>query len=389
MTEAGTPRNVLVTAGRFMPTTGVVHALLAAGARVDVCDSIAVAPALHARGIAKAHGTPAPLPDPVAFAHAVAGIVRERDIDLVYAPFEDGFFLSRYRDLIPARLFVPDFATIEVLHNKATFVELCRGLGLPTPPTEIVTSQAAMAAAVGRFEEYFARPAYSRAGTQTMTNHGAHAGERTVDDCEVSKAMPWLVQAYVAGEDTCVTALARGGKVELLVAYEPALASTGGFSVRFRTIEDPFALELARTVCGHFGYTGLVGFDYRRTADGPVILECNPRTSAGCFLMDEKMLGRAILGGLDGLHVVPAGRSKQYDSYLMDRHTTEMSMREIVHALLSAPDALVSHLDVLPFVYSFVLRSNASREAYRRHVAVTDIAFGDTTWDGSPMPAPS
>lgn len=369
-----------------MPTTGVVHALLSAGARVDVADSVAVAPALHARGIARAHITPAPLPDPVAYTRAVAEIATERAVDMIYAPFEDGFFLARYRDLLPAPLFVPDFAAIEVLHDKARFVDLCGTLGLPTPKTEIVTSREAMRSAIAGLGEYFARPAFSRAGTMTMTNHGAHAGERTVEDCAPSAAMPWLVQSYVAGEDTCVCALAREGRVELVVTYEPALASTGGFSVRFLTIDDPFAVELAQTVCGHFGYTGLVGFDYRRTDDGPMILECNPRTSAGCFLVDEAVLGRAILKGLDGLHVVPAGRAKQYDSYLLDRHTTDMSMRQIVHALFSAPDALISHLDVMPFVYSFVLRSSASREAYRKHVAVTDIAFGDTTWDGSPLP---
>jgi len=383
--DSGRPK-ILVTAGRFMPTTGVVHALLSFGARVDVTDSVAVAPALHARGIAGAHITPAPLPDPVAYVKAIAAVAAEREVDLIYGTFEDSFYLARYRDLLPAPLFAPDFAAIETLHNKARFVTLCETLGLPTPRTEIVTTRDALRSAIAGFDEYFARPAFSRAGAETMTNHGSHAGERTVEDCAPSEDVPWLVQEYVEGADTCVTALARDGTVELVVAYEPALASKGGFSVRFLTIEDPFAVELAQTVCGHVNYTGVVGFDYRRTDRGPVLLECNPRTSAGCFLADETVLGRAIAEGLDTLTVVPPGRAKQYDSYLLDGRTTDMSTSEVVTALLSAPDALIAHLDVLPFVYSFVLRSKAMHQAHSRHAALAEIAFGDMTWNGAPLP---
>ncbi len=368
-----------------MPATGIVHALRPLGARIDVLDSIGAAPALHARGVV-AHITHPPAPDPILYTEDVAQIARERGVDLIIAPFEEGFSLSRYRDKLPVPLFVPDFNVIEQLHNKAEFVALSNRLGLPIPQTKIVISQDQLRTALGEFETYFAKPAFGRGGTYSLTNHGSHAADRSVEDCHPSEALPWLVQAFVEGKETCVLAVARNGKVELVVTYEPTIAATSGFAVRFTSIDEPAAVDIAKTVCAHFGYTGFIGFDYLRTADGPLILECNPRATGGCFLVDEETLGKALLDGLDSLTIAPPGRSKQYDSYIADGRTTDMSMSQVVRTLFSAPDALISELDVMPFVYSFVLRSKISHEVYRQHVSVSDIAFGDITWNGLPLP---
>ncbi|MEO1093156.1 MAG: ATP-grasp domain-containing protein, partial [Pseudomonadota bacterium] len=373
MAHATHAPRVLVTGGRFMPATGIVHALRRVGARIDVLDSIGVAPALHSRGVV-AHITASPAVDPVGFTDEVAAIARERAVDVIFSPFEESFFLSRYRDRLPVPLFVPTFGAIEKLHDKAAFVGLCAELGLATPKTEIVTSQEALRSAIERFGVFFARPAFTRGGDLAMTNHGADAGEPSIEGCHPSAQVPWLVQSFVEGQDTCIFALARDGKVEIVGAYEPSLAATGGYAIRFTTIDDPAAVDIAQAVCGHVGYTGLIGFDYRRTAQGPVLLECNPRTTAGCFLVDEALLGRALLDGLDALTVIPPGRTKQYDSYIIDRHTTDISTAQLVRTLFSAPDAMVSQLDVLPFVYSFIRRSRASRDAYRQHVSLTQAA---------------
>ncbi len=385
MTVGASARKVLVTAGRCMPAIGIVHALKPAGARIDVLDSIGAAPALHSRGVV-AHITHPPAPDPILYTDEVAQIARERDVDLIIAPFEESFFLSRYRHRLPVPLLAPAFSAIQQLHNKAAFVRLCEQLGLPVPQTRIVTSQEAMRSALGEFDTYFARPAFTRGGAHQLTNHGPHGTSHSVEDCHPTEDLPWLVQAFAEGDETCILALARDGTVELIVTYEPTVAAKSGFAVRFTSIDDPAAVDIAKTVCGHLGYTGFIGFDYIRTADGPVLLECNPRATGGCFLMDQATLGRALLDGLDGLTVVPPGHSKQYDSYIADGHTTDMSVAQVVRTLFSAPDALISQLDVLPFIYSFVLRSKISQEAFRQHVSVTDIAFGDTTWNGLPLP---
>lgn len=379
------PVRVLVTAGRFMPATGIVHALHKVGAEVDVSDSIDVAPALHSRFIAKAHLVPAPSKDPVAYTREIARISKERSIDLILPTFEDGYYLARYEDLLPVPRFAADFDTICQLHDKAAFLEVCRRHGLKTPPTVLATNHDEFVAAIAKFDDFFARPAFSRGGIGHLTSHGGMPRKETIEDCGPTRENPWLVQEYVDGKDACVMCIARDGVPVVVTGYEPEIAATGGYSLRFTSIEDPTALKIAKTICSAYNYTGFIGFDYRRTENGPVMMECNPRVTAGVFLTDEKVVGDAILENLNDLHLAPAGESRQYDSYLVYGSSTDQPALDIVKTLTSGRDAMISQRDYLPFLYSFLARSSYKSRAYEEHKDFCDIFLGDIVWDGTPM----
>ena len=126
--------SVLVLCGRFPPATAIVRAFHDAGARVDVADSLEMAPALHSNRADKTHLVAAPAREPERFAHDVAAVVADRGIDLVLPSFEDTFFIARYADLVPAPIFAPPFPVLAGLHDKSRFVELCGRLGLRTRP---------------------------------------------------------------------------------------------------------------------------------------------------------------------------------------------------------------------------------------------------------------
>ncbi|MEM9633353.1 MAG: ATP-grasp domain-containing protein [Pseudomonadota bacterium] len=381
-----TRKRVLVTAGRFMPATGIVHALHEAGAAVEVADSFDVAPALHSRFIDKAHIVPAASQDPIGYTKEIARIARDRSIDLILPTFEDGFYLARYAELLPVPRFAADFDVLSELHDKAAFVGVCQRLGLKTPPTKIATSHQELVEAIRVFDDFFARPAFSRAGIGHLTSHGKALDANKLDKCNPTKTNPWLVQEYVEGRDTCVMCIARDGMPVVVSVYEPAIAAGGGYSVRFTSIEDPSAIDIVSRVCSAYNYSGFIGFDYRRTEDGPILMECNPRVTAGVFLTDEKVVGDAILNGRESLFHAPAGKSRQYDSYLVYGRATDQSTPEIVRSLLSARDALISQRDYLPFVYSFMARSKYKHQAYEEHKSFSDIFLGDIIWDGSPLP---
>lgn len=382
------PKRVLVTAGRFMPATGVVHALHKAGALVEVADSYDVAPALHSRFIEKAHVVPSPSGDPIGYTKEISRIARDRDIDLILPTFEDGFYLARYADMLPVPRFAADFDVIEKLHNKASFVSLCQSLGLVTPPTVIATSQDELRQAIAANDDFFARPAFSRAGIARLTNHGIHLEEDDIAQCQPSESNPWLVQSFVDGKDACIMCIAHNGRPVALTTYEPSIAAGGGYCVQFTSIEDPAAVEIATTVCSALNYTGFIGFDYRRTAEGPVLLECNPRVTAGVFLTDEMVIGEAILSEVETLKLAPAGTRRQYDSYLVYGGRKDHSTGTIIKSLLSAKDALISQRDYLPFFYSFVARAQYKHLAHEEHKSFTDIFLGDIIWDGTPLPVP-
>jgi glutathione synthase/RimK-type ligase-like ATP-grasp enzyme len=333
---------VLVTCGRFAPATALVRQLHDAGASVDVADACKLAPALHSNAADEIHVVAPPAREPVRFAQDVAKIMRQRRIDLVVPAFEEGFYLARYAELVPAPLFAPPFETIARLHDKSRFLKLCRDLGLRMPRTTVVDSRDDLREAVRDFDEFVARPAFSRGGQIYLTNHGPRAGETAVDDCDPTPDNPWLVQEYVDGEDACSFSVAREGQVVVHCPYAPSIPSPGGWSVQFSSIEDFGSLEVASRICAELGVNGFIGFDYRRTRDGLVMIECNPRCSAGIFLCPEGWVGEAVIGDQRTLRMVEPGRRRQYDAYLLDRHMTRLPAPRLVHELLTTPDAFMS-----------------------------------------------
>lgn len=377
---------VLVTAGRFHPATAVARALHRAGAGVDIADSCRLSPALHSSAVDALHIVAPPASKPVQFVRDVSEIVRHREIDLIVPVCEEGFYLARYAHLLPAPLFAPPFETIARLHDKSRFLELCGNLGLRTPRTAVAANRADLRNAIGKFQDFVARPAFSRGGMVYLTNHGPRSGERAIDDCEPTEDNPWLVQEYVDGKDACSLSIVRSGKVVVHCAYEPSIAAPGGFSIQFSSIEDFGSLEVTSQVCAEIGYNGFIGFDYRRTHDGLVMIECNPRCSAGAFLIPADWLGEAVLGNPDALHTVEPGHRRQYDLYLLNRHMTHLSAHRLVHELLTTPDAYMAADDILPALYFLISRRHWSEVAKREHVDVGQAFMRDITWDGSPMP---
>ena len=379
--------NVLVTCGRFYPTIELVRALHGAGARVDACDPYKLAAALHSNAVDQTHVVPSPAKDTTRFVKSVVEIVQTRHIDLVVPGFEDGYYLSHYRDAIPAQIFAPVFGTIEQLHDKARFHDACVALNLPTPPTETITNREQMRAAIEGFGDFVARPAFSRGGATCFTNHGPRAAEMTVDDVNPSPVNPYLLQPFIKGRDACSFSIVRDGEILVHCVYEPSVAATGGFAVQFSAIEDFGTLEAASKVASKFEYTGFLGLDYRRTDGGFVMIECNPRLTAGIFLTPGAWTGEAVVSTKNGgLSLAPAGKRLQYDASLLIANSTQLSARQRLHELLSAPDAILSHRDILPGLFCFLNRRHWSHAAEEHHTSLADELLSDIVWDGTSLP---
>ncbi|MEM1370565.1 MAG: ATP-grasp domain-containing protein [Cyanobacteria bacterium P01_H01_bin.15] len=333
------------------------------------------------------HETPSPSKEPVAFTQMVAKIVNKRQIDLIVPTFEEGFFLSRYAELLPVQLFAPPFEVIEQLHSKYRFAQLCRELGISIPETHIVSSQNEMREQIAKLEKYVARPAFSRGGLEFLTNFGPRTGEFSVDDCTPTLDNPWLVQPYVEGEDACSFSIVQEGKIRVHCAYKPTVPSQGGWAVQFTSVDDFGSFDIASKIAKKFKITGFISFDYRQTKDGLMAIECNPRLSAGGFLTPQDWIAESILNPnlSSKTQFVPAGRAAQYDSYLIDRHIVKIPPRKLLHELLTKPDVLMKPSDVLPGIYFFLTRRHFSSVAKKDHVTFCHALYEDNVWDGTPL----
>lgn len=383
--------NILVTCGLFYPSVALVRAMHGVGGRIDVADPFKLAPALHSHAVDKGHVVAAPAREPLRFVEDVAKIVEDRGIDLIVPSFEDGFYLSRYADRLGAEIFSPPFSAIEVLHNKARFVDLCGELGLRTPRTIVVERSEDLRDAVGReiTGDFVARPAFSRGGQTYLTNHGPRADETTIDDCHPTSDNPWLVQEYVDGRDACSMSIVREGRVVVHCPYEPTVAAKGGYAMQFTTVDDFGTLDVVTQVAARFNYTGFLCFDYRRTDDGLVMIECNPRATAGCFLVPEAWIGEALIGAPSQLRTAEAGVRRQYDAFLLVDGGGRLGGWNLVHELLTTPDAVASVHDILPALYCLISRRHFSHMASAGHHAIVNATTGAFAWDGSPMPDPA
>ena len=99
---------------------------------------------------------------------------------------------------------------------------------------------------------------------------------------EEAEAFPeLLVMEYLPGAEYSVDLLADHGKV-LVGCCRKSLRMENSIMLDAELVDAPAVLELCAAVTEKLGLDGNIGFDLRERADGtPLIMECNPRITAG------------------------------------------------------------------------------------------------------------
>jgi predicted ATP-grasp superfamily ATP-dependent carboligase len=375
---------VLVTSSRFPYSLALIRAFGEAGRDVVAADSVSHAPGSHSRFVSAHVLVAAPALHPSSFAADVAAAAAEHGAGLVIAPFEDAFHLAQRREALPqgTRLFADRFDTLLALHDKAAFAQRCAQLGVPAPRSESVTSPEDLRLAVGRFERWVAKPAFSRAGIDQATNVGPRNGELDLAACRPTEAGPWLVQEYVEGRDLSSLSIACDGRIVLHCAYELPASAAGGYGLSYRSISDSGTLAIAEAIADAAAYTGFLGLDYRLGSDLRVI-ECNPRCTPGALVFEHSQLVAAILDPPPGNPLVaPPGRRFEFGSLLARealRHPS--TLPRTIHDLLTTPDAFGAVDDPLPLLYRFVAIHHDERVAARTRASYAQAFLGDLVWD--------
>lgn len=333
--------------------------------------------------------TPPPIPEAAGFVAAIAGYAREHEIELIVPIFEEVFALAARREELPEQtaLFAPAFETLAELHNKARFQALAERLGLRTPATVVATDAAGLREAAARFPSWVAKPVFSRAGTAMVTNVGPRAGERSLDAIEPTEQSPWLVQEYVEGEDLACLAVARGGRIAAYTIYEEPLETELGYSVRQRAIEPRPTLDVVTTLAEECRLEGFFGLDYRFGDDGPWVLECNPRSSAGAMLFDAATLAGAIAGEPPPEPaLVEAGIASQFDTGIVAMDFDGLrSIPRTLRELGETPGTYLDLGDPVADLAGWLRYRHDSRIAAREQISYAEQKLHDVSWDGEPL----
>ncbi|NUP06712.1 MAG: ATP-grasp domain-containing protein [Polyangiaceae bacterium] len=370
------------------------------GHEIIASDTFFSAPGNHSRYATKRFVTPSPRHDTERFVAEIARIVDTEQVDLVLPAFEEVLFLAKHDVPMPrSRRFFPSFHVLETLQDKYRFGALARRLGLNAPEAVVVTSREDLRRAAARFGDYFAKPVNSRGGVDLLTNAGARAGMLTIEDCDVSKASPWLVQPYVEGRDVCTFSIVQHGVVTGHATYihPREIEHSGG--IAFESVDIPECVTIAQRIAAATHYHGQLSFDMIETPRGMVLIECNPRPTAGVHMMSPDMLEAALLDerGRE-LRVVPPGVRRKYAIALlrdMILHVDE-AKEDAKYLFSDAKEVVTDRDDWKPAVYQVF--SYGRVIAYRRKLAgkherkmdLKKAYFEDVSWDGSePTSAPT
>jgi biotin carboxylase len=393
---ADPPVNVLVTTSRMPFAVDEIHKLGEVGNVVTAADTFTAAPGGHSRFAARHVETPAPTQETTAFIDSVVGLIDEFEIDWLLPAFEEVFYLAAHRDRLGAagELFFPDLATLQRVHDKVSFTELCRDLGLPVAETITITSQDQLDDALGRWEHWFARAAFGRGGLDIVTNTGPLAAQTSAQDIHPTPDDPWLVQEFLVGEDRCSWSVVHHGEVALHTTYRHPLTIDDRGGIVFESVTPPETLEAATRIAAELGWHGQISFDYLVTEDGTHhMVECNPRPTAGCTVATAEELDAALFSPTPGAAVVvPAGRKKMIAAaVLRDVLKHPSRARADLDAAKGAGGVYAQEHDHLPLLYSALSLQHVHQ--YRKEIGVDrrtheDLMaaqFFDVQYDGSPL----
>lgn len=386
----------LVTTSRMPCAIDEIRKLGSRGHAVIAADTFRAAPGSHSRYVEKARVTASPRLDPSRFIGDVTRIVLEDDVDLVLPAFEEVFYLARHRSKLPpsASYFFPDLETLRTLHDKAAFVRLATDLGLRAPRTVVVESPAELSAALRETTSYFAKPAFSRGGVDLLTNTGPLAGALPAAACRPSPSKPWVVQEFVSGTDVCTFSVVNRGKITGHSTYVHPREIEHAGGIVFESVDEPECLRAAARVAEATRYHGQLSLDFLRTDRGLIVIECNPRPTAGVHVMSAEMFEEALLDVAGAkLRVAPAGTRGKYGIALVrDMFLHWREAREDAKYLFSdVPEIVAEPGDVMPALYQ-VLSYGRVLEYRRQHRddahknrELMMAYFDDVSWNGEAL----
>ncbi|GAB0107730.1 ATP-grasp domain-containing protein [Nocardia sp. JMUB6875] len=227
---------------------------------------------------------------------------RKHGIDVLIPPRRLGALAGRAADFaaVGTRLMCSPAASVRTLTDKVATYEIAGAAGIPVPPWRVAADADGLRKAVADLSGTGERLCIKPSGEYSAF------GFRVLDDRPLSMADLLAPAEPTVSVEAVATAFERaaanGGRVpELLVMPyldEPeisidCLSEPGGELLlgiprakdgRFRTLlDDPELVAIARRLVGHFELAYLTNVQLRYRAGEPVLLEANPRPSAGLF----------------------------------------------------------------------------------------------------------
>jgi predicted ATP-grasp superfamily ATP-dependent carboligase len=298
---------VIVTHSRGWHALAMVRSLGRQGVEVFCGEEAPFAPCFFSKYCAGSFQHPSVTSDPDGFIEFMVEKVRELKPEDPEEPYvlmpvhKETWLFSQHRERFEDLVTVPltSFENMKRTHDKGKLALLAEELGITIPPTRQFHDQADLYRAIPEMEfPVFLKVREGAAGVGLKKCDSAEeltaSFKQFVDGFDLQPEEFPLVQAFVPGEDYCVSALFDRGRRVAMMTYHNVRAfprGTGAGALR-ETVALPEAEASAQRLLEHLGWHGMAQLDYRVGDDGTAyLIELNPRFFGG--------LPQAIASGAD------------------------------------------------------------------------------------------
>lgn len=332
------------------------------------------------------------------YTQSLLDIIRAENVDIwvscsgVASAIEDGEAKEMVELVTKCNAVQFDVANTKKLHEKHSFIEYTKSIGLPTPDTHTITSKAAAlkmldeaAAEKGKragmkyIMKYIGTDDSVRADMTLLPLETPAATKAHISRLPISEDRPWILQQYIKGPEYCTHAVVIRGEVkvfvacpsaELLMHYE-ALPATSGLSQSMLRFTQEYAAAGGESFTGHLSFDFLVEMSEadaglkdptRNVRLYPI--ECNPRAHTAVALFNEtpEMAGaymsllkssshhhahaeesqrkNGLTNGLAAQPIFPHSPTKKY--YWIGHDLVELVLLPIISLLTSSANASLS-----------------------------------------------
>lgn len=388
----GKPR-VLITGSRAPVAIALAKTLRSAGMIVFTGDS--TRPTLgqfSALPTADLYLPPPRFTPPTEYAAAIASLVREFALHTIVPTCEETFYLSAVASQLEAetgvRVFAPPPATLDLLHDKYSFIGFADSLGLAVPETLLLDDSSVELPMC----EGVVKRTYSRFGEHVIR---LPAGDSL--PVPASDASPWIWQEWITGRSLSTYSLCIAGTVRAHVAYYTPYALDGGAGVFFEAAGGAASLRIAERLAEATDFTGQLSLDLIEDALGVLwLIECNPRATMGLALLSQEP--RIAEHWSQVIHhersqadlptlVAQAGRAAQLRiaNVIWGRRNRarERSVSRWCRDFFSAPDILADTGDLRLLLGQTRVLASYERQARAFGCSLTAAATRDMEWNGA------
>ncbi|MEM6597167.1 MAG: ATP-grasp enzyme [Cyanobacteria bacterium P01_C01_bin.69] len=361
--QTASKKRILITGGKMTKALQLARVFHKAGHDVYLVETHKYWLTGHrfSRAVKGFFTVPVPEQDSDGYCRALLNIVKDNNID-VFIPVSSP--IASYYDSLAKKTLEPICESIHLepeetalLDDKYEFCSKAAAFGLSAPKVFRITDPQQILDF--DFERdgsrYIVKSIpYDSVFRLDLTRLPFSDMEDYIRSLPISEEKPWVMQEFIRGQEYCIHATARKGKIRLHCCSE-----SSPFQINYEQVNNLAVYQWIETFISKMGLTGQICFDMIQTEDGTVYpIECNPRLhSAITMFHDHPGVAKAYLsdGEENEAPIIPLPNSQPtYWTYhelwrlLSVRSATEL--RAWWNKVTEGTDAVLSADDPLPFL---------------------------------------